>query len=313
MKRPVLPSAIVVLAILVTACGDAARSPAGSDGGGGGDGSADGSGDGFTHPEDGELVASVANEGGFVPVEAAVTQLPHFVLLGDGRVIVQGAQTLEFPGPLLTPLMVRTLTEDGIQQVIGAFADTGLFTEDRELLGAQNVVVDAPDTVFTIRADGADVTVRVYALGFLMPDMPADELGIDAEEAEAHRVLSELNEQLTLIDETLPAGAFADAAWRPYESQAYRLYISDVTGEPQDELAPEPRKWPLDSDPAAFGEAFAQLGEGARCGVVEGAEAEAWLAELEEANQLTTWTDAGGRRFAVTPRPILPFEDAACA
>ena len=42
--------------------------------------------------------------------------------------IMQGAQTLEFPGPALPALIERTLTEEGIQAVLEAVEDTNLFT-----------------------------------------------------------------------------------------------------------------------------------------------------------------------------------------
>jgi hypothetical protein len=46
--------------------------------------------------------------------------------------------------------------------------------------------------------------------------------------------------------------------------------------------------------------------------VVEGDQAETWLAELEESNQSTRWTDGGERRFVITPRPLLPFDERTC-
>ena len=114
------------------------------------------------------------------------TRLPTFVLLGDGRVIVQGAQTLEFPGPALPPLIERTLTEEGIQEVLEAVEETNLFTADLELNGAQNMVADATNTVFTLNAGGRDVTVSVYGLGALPPDMEPPP-GMTSAEIEAHR------------------------------------------------------------------------------------------------------------------------------
>ena len=70
----------------------------------------------------------------------------HFVT-GDGRVIMQGMQTLEFPGPALPALIERRLTEDGLQQVLRALEQTNLFTGDLELRGMNGMVADANDTI----------------------------------------------------------------------------------------------------------------------------------------------------------------------
>ena len=85
--------------------------------------------------------------------------MPTFALYGDGRVIVQGAQTLEFPGPALPALIERTMSEEGIQVVLEAVEETNLFTADLELRGAMDVVADATDTVFRANVNGDEVTV----------------------------------------------------------------------------------------------------------------------------------------------------------
>jgi hypothetical protein len=77
-----------------------------------------------------------------------------------------------------------------------------------------------------------------------------------------------------------------------------------------DELPSRTVPWPVPGDPAAFG-APAEM-DGWRCGVVGGPEAEAWYAALEEADQLTRWI-AGGHRYQVWARPLLPDEPLDCA
>ena len=314
MSRTALPSILVVLILSLSACASTGGSSDGSDGGGGGGGgsgspgeSEGGASGGIPHPSGTDLVLSVTSEGGFVPVEFAVTQLPTFVLLGDGRVITQGAMTLEFPGPLVPPLQVRTLTEDGIQRVLEGVIDTGLFNEDIELRGAANMVADAADTVFTVHAGDREVRVAVYGLGTLLPDMPTQ--GIDPAEVEAHGTLQRLVDQLSLIDQTLPADAFADDGWQPFTADAYRIYVRDATGEPEGDLPAQVREWPTDDDPATMGEEEALFGNGTRCAVVDG---EVWAAELAEATQNTRWTTDGETGYAIAARPILPHEEPIC-
>jgi hypothetical protein len=321
MKR--FAALLLVLPLVVAACGSAGGSPPPSDADDGAsgpppsasEGGEDDGGDGaIEHPTGAdEPILVVSSQGGFVPVEFSVRALPSFVLLGDGRVIVQGAQTLEFPGPALPALQERTLTEDGIQELLSAIEDTGLFTGDLELRGMQQMVADASDTVFELHAAGLDSTVLVYALGMLMPDMEVP--GMDPAEVAAHEALARLSESLLLVDTFLPAEMWESEGWQPYEPEAFRLYVTDVTDQPIEggDLPGMVREWPTGDDPATFGdEAGDFLGPGTRCGVVEGELGATWLGELAEANENTLWTDDGERRFRVLARPLLPHEERTC-
>ncbi len=305
MKR-ILPGLFVVLLVL-SACAAPGGPPDGSPGDGG-----SGTGE-IEHPTGGnEPILIVDSAGGFVPVEFNMTRLPLFVLLGDGRVITHGFQTLQYPGPALPPLQERTLTEAGIQAVLEAIEDTGLFTGDLELRGAQNVVADAADTIFILDAGGNRVTVTIYGLGVFMPGMEAPQ-GVPSGEIQAHGVLGQLHDQLLMLDSWLPAAAWETEGWQPYEPEALRLIIRDVSGEPtESDLPVEVRDWPVDGDPATFGEELANFANGTRCGVVTGDEAATWLADLHSATQISLWSDDGERRFSVAVRPLLPHEAPTC-
>lgn len=309
--RPSRASLLVALLVL-SACGSVGGSPAASDGPEDPSASPDaggGAGGGIEHPTGSdEAILVVDSVGGFVPVDFLVTQVPSFALFGDGRVVMMGMQTLEFPGPALPALIERKLTEDGIQAILEAVEASGQFGSSRDLRGAANMVADAADTRFTVNAGGREVTVSVYGLGLLMPGMEVPDM--PAGEAEAHEALSALNDQLLMIDTWLPADAWATEGWHPYEPTAFRLYVRDVTNEPVDGDLPEHvMDWPTDDDPAGFGVEQPFFGNGTRCGTVEG---EDWLVALSEATQSTRWTDDGERRFTVAPRPLLPHEEVAC-
>lgn len=264
------------------------------------------------HPTGSEPVLVVEDVGGFVMVDMLATRLPSFVMLGDGRVITHGMQTLEFPGPALPPLMVRTLTESGMQEVLAAVEATNLFTGDLQLRGASNVIADATDTVFTLNAGGREATVSVYGLGLLDPSM-GNPQGVTSGELQAHEILSRLRDSLMAIDTEVSADGWETEGWQPYEAEAFRLYVRDVTGEPADgDLPGQVRQWPTADDPAAFGEEQPGFPDGTRCGVVEGDLAQTWLAELNQANQNTTWTDGTDRRFRVQARPLLPGDEPTC-
>jgi hypothetical protein len=301
MKRT-LPGLFAMLVVLTSCASGAGSSPPGSSGDGG-----------IAHPTGDDSVLTVAFSGGMVPVDMQVLSLPTFVLLGDGRVIIQGAQDMMFPGPALPALLERTLTEAGIQDVLEGVEGTNLFTEDRELRAAQNMVADASDTVFHFVAAGRDVTVTAYALGTISGPDIGDVPGLTAADIAADRVLNQLASSLSTIDTSVPAEAWEAEGWQPYQPTAFRLYVRDASGEPVDgEIQPEVRAWPTDDDPATIGMPFDGLTPGARCFAVEGEAAATWLVELANANQLTQWTTDGTDRYAVQARPLLPYEAVTC-
>jgi hypothetical protein len=307
------PGTLAVL-LLLAACSSAGGTPATSPSPSGAPSvPPPSSGDGIEHPGGDEAILVVSSAGGFVPLEFIATAMPSFVMLGDGRVIVQGAVPAIFPGPALPALQTRTLTPEGIQTVLEAVEQTGLFTTDLELRGAQAMVADAADTVFTLNAAGREVTITVYALGFLAPDMEPPP-GVSSAEVEAHRLLTALNDALATIDTAVPADQWETDGWRPYEAEALRLYARDATGEPVDEGIPEDvRDWPIaGEDPSTIGEEVVLFGNGTRCVALEGETAAIWWTDLGEASQVTRWTTDGADRWSVLVRPLLPYEEVAC-
>ena len=319
MKRTA-PGLFVVLAVILAACAAAGGPPGASETDAGGStppsaSGGDGGTGGIEHPTAAdEPILIVEEAGGFAMPQMIATRVPTFALYGDGRVIMQGAQTLEFPGPALPPLIERTMTEEGIQAVLEAVEDTNLFTGDLELRGAMNVVADATDTVFHLNANGDEVTVTVYALGMLDPTLGGNFENVDQAEIDAHAVLSQFRDALMTIETSVPDGAWESEGWQPYAPTAFGLYVRDVTGEPIEggELPGVVRDWPTDDDPAAFGEEVPVFGDGTRCGVVEGEAAATWLEELSVSTQQTIWTSDGDNRFTVLPRPLLPGDEPSC-
>jgi len=261
------------------------------------------------HPEGDALVLRITNQGGFVPAEYIFTNAPTFSLLGDGRVVVPGAQVAIYPGPAFPSVMVRQLTESGIQAVLAEVEKTRLFGKDAEYLGAQNYVADAQDTVFTLHAGGREVTIRVYALGIVSPG--ESHPGISAEELAAHAALLRLSDRLTTLELWLPADAWAGPS-SAYKPDAMRLLVRNADGDQPDSSGiPYPLvAWPTAEDPATFG-APINGGTGSRCGVVAGPDAQAWYDTLAAANQLTRYT-YGGHRYQVSVRFFLPDEPLEC-
>jgi hypothetical protein len=147
----------------------------------------------------------------------------------------------------------------------------------------------------------------------LMPDMEVP--GMEPAEVSAHEALTRLSENLLLADTFVASDMWEREGWQPYEPDAFRLYVVDVTGQPIEggDLPGMVRDWPTDDDPAAFGdEAGEFLGPGTRCGVVEGELGETWFTELSSANENTLWTTDGENRYRVLARPLLPHEARTC-
>ena len=291
IARPLAPAALL-LSILLSAC---------SQGSGGSDGP-------IPHPTGDDTVLRVDWTGGMIR-DFFLTGFPPFTLTGDGRVIVPGAQIDIFPPPSLPAVNVRKLTEEGIQAVLNEVARTGLFGSSVEYRGAQNFVADAGDTVFTLHAGGKDVTITVFGLGTLDP--AGNYPGLSEAELAAHRTLSRLWQDLQNLDAKLPATAWADDSWQPYVPEALRLLVRNADADPPDEsgIGNKLVDWPVDSDPATFGD---PASDGTiRCGVVSGQEAEDWYEALTDANQLTRFVK-GDHRYEVTVRFQLPDEPMEC-
>jgi hypothetical protein len=153
------------------------------------------------------------------------------------------------------------------------------------------------------------VTVLVYALGTL--DLAGNTQGISAAEIAAHRVLSRLSDRLTNLDGWLPASAWADASWHPYQPDALRLLVRNADADPRDAsgIRNELLDWPGTSDPATFGDPNPL--DDQRCGAVSGQLARDWYAVLSGANQLTRFVK-GDHRYQVTVRLLLPDDALEC-
>lgn len=288
-----LPALTLGLVVILAAC---TSSPSGTDDGA------------IEHPTGAdEVVLRVSSAGGFVMPEFLFSAVPQFTLYGDGTVIVPGAVPAIFPGPALPPLQARRLNEEGIQTILRAVAATGIFVADARFDGAQAMVADAPDTVFTLNADGTSVEVSIYALGFLDPaNLPP---GMPQAEVAAHNALTDLSNTLSSLDTQIDASGWAEEAWHPYQPSALRLSVRPADGDVPDGTETYV-PWPIESeDPSTVGEAGSL--PDTRCVGVTGEAAVTWLETLSAANQSTRFT-ANDHRYAVTARPVLPDEEAAC-
>jgi hypothetical protein len=126
-----------------------------------------------------DVVLKLSYEGGFIPAGFAFVNTPSLLVSGDGLVFTEGAVPAIFPGPLLPTVLVRTITEDGMQALLRIVNDAGLLAEPPDYTGGDNVA-DAPNTVLTVNADGASFVHSAYALGIDDPESPARRKLLDA-------------------------------------------------------------------------------------------------------------------------------------
>lgn len=293
-RRPPLPAIALAIPLLLAACSAASPSP-----------SQPGP---IDHETDDTVILRLEYQGGLMGPDFFLPNFPVFVLLGDGRVIMQGAVPAIFPGPALPPILVRRVTEAGIQAILREVAATRQFESSIRWHGADTVVADGSDAIFTLRAAGREVVVAVYALGQTAPDMVPP--GMTAAEQAAHIALLELTNRLSSLEGWLPGGAWASAQWVPHLPDAMRLMVRnadadvpDPSGIPSQELP-----WPVAGDPADFG---VEVFGGNRCGIVTGDEATTWYEALSGANQLTRFTFEQ-HRYAVSVHFLLPDDPRTC-
>lgn len=304
---------IVVLSVLAAACGSGdddealqplptspdtpAPTPAGEDGGADGTTTADDSVEPTATPveptptprptptpEPGEptVVFAVFTNGGFVPVEVALSTFPQLVIHSDGTVYRQGAQIAVFPGPL-TPAIERIqLTPEQLDEIRQAVEATQVISPDTDY--GSPTITDVGSTAVTSFFDGTERTTAAYALGI------DDGVGGAAEQARA-----ELRSLLATVD------GIVDAASGSAEvTQPPAVAVITFVGLGVEENA-QPRPWPIDSLPRE------QPG-GTACVIVTGEELDTLWQAAADATVLTPW-QLGDTVAPVALRPVFPHEN----
>jgi hypothetical protein len=226
-------------------------------------------------------ILQIVSEGGFLPIEVALNNGPRFTLLGDGRLIHQGIQTLEYPGRLVPPYMVATLEDEQMNVVLGKVNDIGLPEIDEELdQSAANFVADASTDVVTFWDDNGEHRYGVYALG--IQDSPSER---NAAFVELIQTLDEFVGQ-------------ADA--EPHVAERVRVITGEAFVDPEFE---DVQPWPLEgSDPAEW----KALANGWACTAIDGPVPDVF----DSATQATTWEHPDGNSDPVQllVRPLHPGE-----
>lgn len=223
-----------------------------------------------------DVVLQLSYEGGFVPADFLFVRLPRVLVTGDGSVYTQGAQIEIFPQPLLPPVLVGTITEARLQELLMDASEADLFRDIT--YASRNGIADAPNTVLVINVNGTSYTHNAYALGFDPKELDADR------EAFAGYV------------EILDAFAAEDHGSVPFAADQYaiRATPADLAGDPGDGIVPNEIAWPSGTG--------VTLAAAAECQVVE---ATTLGTTFAEATQITRFIDAG-QKFVLAVRPMVP-------
>jgi hypothetical protein len=219
-RRALLASlaAVPVVGIVLAACGDETVEPADSTGDTTPDTTTPGTtpSGGIAHPtEPTEAVLRYGYSGGFVMEGFDFARVPTLLIAGDGKVYRPGVMTMEYPGPLIGPITVSTITEAGIQKLLVEADARGLLTPPAPDYVLENpMIADAPNTDVELFAKGTSVLHSAYALGIATPN----------QEQEATPARQTLLEYTKLLDDLAgTVGADQLGAEEMYTPAAYRV------------------------------------------------------------------------------------------
>jgi hypothetical protein len=239
---------------------------------------------GIVHPIGADdIVLRIGFEGGYVPAGYAFMNLPTVLVTGDGRLITQGAQILIYPGPLLPPLFVQSITEAGIQELLALADQAGLLATPPEY-ARDEFLADAPDTVVWISAKGETFEHRAYGLGF------------DDETDPARKALADY---IAAVQAWIGQAGDALGEPEPYTSASFLIQAmeTDLSGYTDQDLEPKVVEWPAEFP--------VRLADATVC-----AEVPTDLAQelFESADQLTFFQEAGADApvYSLSAKPKLP-------
>jgi len=288
MNKRIIP-VLVVAALGLAACGSDSDSPAaGNSLKPVVDDSPPPVADGYQHPTTADdVVIEYAEVGGFMPREFAFQQTPNVLISGDGRVFGPGAQIAIYPGPLLPAVQVQSITEEGVQTILAAADEAGLFQEvDYEQL---TNIADASTARVTINVNGETYVHEAYALGLAFPGEGSEET--TPERQALADFIAQLNDLTGLVGaDALGEQTILDPAAYGIEA----IVVDDLSMYSTDGIEPTVVDWPSD--------ASVRLADASTCTVLPATEVGETLAA---ANQLTFFIDADVT-YQVLAKPILP-------
>jgi hypothetical protein len=241
-----------------------------------------------------DVVLRIGFEGGFMMQGAAFIFPPTLLVSGDGRLFVPGATTAIYPGPLLSPVFVRTITPAGIDRLLQLASDAGLLTTPPDY-SVDLPVADAGNTVVQVSAKGSTYVHSAFALGLDIDEQGNPIDGLTPERAKLKKFVDLLG------DYTKIAGEDNLGPEVPFEPAAYRFQAFVVEPDAIAAQEPEPTlmEWPASTG--------VKLADAVECARIDAAAAGTLFTD---ALQNTYFTEAGVT-YSLAVGRVLPG-DPAC-
>lgn len=227
------------------------------------------------------VILDFSIEGGFVPVEFNLRNVPRFTVFSNGSMVAMGPTPAIFPGPAIDTLLSYQLGEEAFQDLMTFVGDLGI--EDVDELNINDVrnVADAPTTTLRYFDDAGEHLISIYALGF--------------DGSNDARTLI-MQSMMTLLDE-------ATATQRGEVFTPDRLQVFAKAEPPFGEFVAE-QPWPFTTP---FADMQPEVAASFSCMVIEGSGVTPALEALTRASETTTWL-ADGVAHTVIARPLLPHQ-----
>ncbi len=248
--------------------------------------------DGIDHPADATAaVIRLGYVGGMLPPDYAFSQLPTVLVAGDGTVYTPGVMTLQYPGPLVLPVMSRTITEAGIQKLLERADSLGLLTSPTPdyTPSGDIMIADAPNTEVLLSAKGSSFSHSAYALGMMTPDGDGTRDNTPARQAL-------LDFSLALQDLATTVGAENLGTEGPFTPAAYRIRARAAEQSELDAITPTPTvvEWPASTG--------VKLADATNCITLTAQQAGTVLADAKQ----DTYFSDGDSLYFVAAAVLLP-------
>ncbi|HET7726431.1 MAG TPA: hypothetical protein VFK54_03810 [Candidatus Limnocylindrales bacterium] len=234
-----------------------------------------------------------------LPPDASFAGGPMLAIT-DGQAITPGAVPAIYPGPLVTPLIARPITEAGMARIVAEMEAAGLLGERTDF--TERMPPGAPLAHILVSLDGASREVTGDPSRVIQCIAPPCVPPPGTPEAFA-----------TIWNALFDLGGWLGSAVgteQPYVARRAAILVTEPTIDPA--FAGQVVAWPLDGTFAETGIAFPGVG-GARCVIVEGETLEAIRPSLEAANQLTRFRDRTGVERGLIVRWLVPNEPDPCS
>jgi hypothetical protein len=225
---------------------------------------------------------------------------PPLVITGDGVAVSQGPVPAIYPGPLLPNTVGRPISDRGLDLIVEAADALGLLDGQTDFTGDAPPLMGGVTGHIELTVDGKRIELTgnpdAQIVCVTAPCEPA---------AGSPEAFGEYWRLLLDLPSWLGAELGPEALYVP---PAYALLVGPAP-EPEAGLAQAPADWPLDTPIATFGGPVAN--GTARCGTVEGEDADTLRPTMQAANQLTPWVQDPGSSatFGLTVRPMVPGEN----